>query len=287
MTTDFRTGAPAPIHYLLLKRVLAAVALLTLWELLPRCGLVEAFFIPPFSTILITIKELAETGELATHTLLSLERAFSGLLVATVIGLPLGLALGGWFPRLQHAVEPLMELFAQANPVVLAHIIVFFLGIGQTARIFIIAWLCVWPIAFSAISAIGAVDPQLLKAARSLGLGRRGVFVKVVLPSAAQPIFTSLRLAAGFAFIMLIASEMMGANAGLGWLVAQSQETLQVNRVFAGTVVITFFAVVTDSLLRILETWCVRWKPSENDYDPVSTFSTKSGLIRRLPICDK
>lgn len=252
------------MNFLVLKKILAVVIMLALWEILPRSGVVNPIFVPPFSAVLVTIKELIATGELITHSLLSLERAFSGLLVAVAVGLPLGLLLGGWFPRLQHSIEPLMELFTQANPVILAHIIIFFLGIGQSARIFIIAWLCVWPITFSAIGGIRSVDPLLLKAAGSLGLGRWRLFIKVVLPSAAPSIFTGLRLAAGYAFIMLIASEMMGAGSGLGWLVVQSQLSYQITRVFAATTVITLFAVTTDVMLQIIEKRFVVWNITES-----------------------
>jgi NitT/TauT family transport system permease protein len=213
------------------------------------------------------IGELYQNGELLKHSLVSLERAFSGLLAAILIGLPLGLLLGGWFPRIHLALEPLMDLFAQANPVILAHIIIFFLGVGQSAKVFIIAWLCVWPIIFSTINGIQTVDPMLLKAAASLGLGRWRLFILVVLPSAAPAMFTGLRLAAGYAFIMLIAAEMMGASSGLGWLVIQYQESYHVTRIFAGATVITFLAVTTDCLLRLMEKRIVVWnEPAEVDY---------------------
>ncbi len=247
---------------LIARQLTAVVVALLVWELLPRVGLVDPLFIPPLSGVLVTIKELLENGDLLTHTLVSLQRAFSGLMAAIAIGLPLGLLLGGWFPRLQEGLEPLMELFAQANPVILAHIIIFFLGIGEGAKIFIIGWLCIWPITFSTISGIRAVDPQLLKAARSLGLGRVQLFYQVVLPASAPSIFTGLRLAAGYAFIMLIASEMMGASSGLGWLVVQSQESYHVQRIFAGATVITALAVLTDLMLKLLEKRIVVWTDS-------------------------
>ena len=240
-------------HRLLLYQLLTVAALLALWEILPRAGIVDPLFIPPFSAVISTLLGLVESGELGLHTLVSLQRALSGLLAAVLIGIPLGLLLGGWFPRVQTATEPLLELFAQANPVILAHIIIFFLGIGQTAKIFIIGWLCLWPITFSTIAGVRNVDPMLLKAARSLGLGRFRLFLAVVLPSAAGSIFTGLRLAAGYAYIMLIASEMMGASSGLGFLVVQSQESYNVTRIFAGAAVITFLAVVTDQILKFVE----------------------------------
>ena len=243
----------------LFHKIIAIAVFLALWELLPRTGLLNAPFIPPFSGVLGAIYDLYQSGEMFMHTRLSLTRAYIGLLSAVVIGLPLGLLLGGWFPRIQTATEPLMELFAQANPVILAHIIIFFLGIGESAKTFIIGWLCIWPITFSTITGIRTVDSSLLKAARSLGLGRWQLFVKVVLPSAAPSIFTGLRLAAGYAFIMLVASEMMGGSNGLGWLIVQNQESYNISKIFAGATILTSLAIATDLLLKLLEKRVVVW----------------------------
>src|SRR6185369_2085128 len=112
---------------------------------------------------------------------------------------------------------------------------------------------------------IRTVDRTLLKAARSLGLGRWQLFIKVVLPASAPSIFTGLRLAAGYAFIMLIASEMMGASSGLGWLVSQSQESYNAPRIFAGATIITFLAVTTDFLIKLIERKVVVWNDNSSE----------------------
>ncbi len=247
------------------NQVAVVLLFLVLWEILPRSGLLNSQFIPPLSTVLATIQEQFVDGDLTAHILISLKRAYVGLFTAVMVGLPLGLLLGGWFPRLEQGVEPLMELFAQANPIILAHIIIFFIGIGEPAKTFIISWLCIWPIAFSTISGIRTVDQNLLKAARAFGLGRWKLFVRVVLPASAPSIFTGLRLAAGYAFIMLIASEMMGASSGLGWLVVQSQVSYHAPRIFAGASIITFLAVVTDLLIKLIERKVVVWNDNSNE----------------------
>lgn len=249
-----------------LHKVAVILLFLALWELLPRGGLVDPLFVPPFSGVVATIGELCQTGELVRHARISLLRAFSGLFAAVVIGLPLGLLLGGWFPRIQQACEPLMELFAQANPVILAHIVIFFLGIGELAKTFIIAWLCVWPIAFSTMGGIRTADASLIKTARSLGLGRGRLFLSVILPSAAPSIFTGLRLSAGYAFIMLVAAEMMGGSSGLGWFVAQSQESYHVVRIFAGATVITLLAVLTDLSLALVQSRLAFRSPEKRNF---------------------
>ncbi|MFZ4855577.1 MAG: ABC transporter permease [Desulfuromonadaceae bacterium] len=247
------------------KRVVLILFLFLLWEVLPRIGIIDRLLIPPLSTILETAYDLFAHGELWKHSSISLQRALVGLCAAVFLGLPAGLLLGGWFPRLQQAVEPLMELFAQANPVILAHIIIFFLGVGEVARTFIIGWLCIWPIIFCAISGIHSVDQQLLKSARSFGLGRFRLFFLVVIPASAPSIFTGVRLAAGYAFIMLVASEMMGANTGLGYFIVMSQESYKVADVFAGTLIVTLFAVVTDAVIRYAEKRVVIWDATGNE----------------------
>lgn len=241
------------------KRAILVLAVVVLWEVVPRAGMLDRTLVPTGSEILGNTCHLFLDGVLLKHTLLSLKRALIGLLAALFLGLPLGLLLGGWFPRLQQGVEPLMELFAQANPVILAHIIIFFLGIGEAARTFIIGWLCIWPIIFCAVGGIQSVDQQLVKAGRSLGLGRLRLFAQVVLPSAAPALFTGVRLASGYAFVMLVASEMMGANSGLGYFVVQSQETFMVQDVYSGVVVTTLLAVACDAAIRYTESRLVIW----------------------------
>jgi len=147
--------------------------------------------------------------------------------------------------------------------VVLFHIIILFLGIGEAAKTFIIGWLCLWPVVFSAMNGVRDADPLLLKAARSLGVGRLRLFVSVVIPSAAPSIIAGLRLSAGYAFIMLIAAEMMGASSGLGWLVIQAQESYHVARIFAGAAVITGLALAVDGILKLIGGWLAPVRETE------------------------
>jgi NitT/TauT family transport system permease protein len=237
---------------IIVRRLIVLAIILMAWEALPRLGVIDPLFIPPLSGVAGALRDLVASGELGTHTLLSLKRAVLGLVGGVALGPPLGFLLGGWFPRLQTALEPLMEPFAQANPLVLFHVIMLFLGIGEVAKTFIIGWLCLWPVTFSTITGVRTIDPLLLKAARSLGLGRFKLFLRVILPAASPSILTGVRLSAGYAFIMLIAAEMMGASSGLGWLVIQSQESYNVTRIFAAAAVITILAIAADLLLKRL-----------------------------------
>lgn len=242
------------------NKYIAVILFLLLWELLPRLGWVNTLFIPPLSGVLSALWELTLSGELVRHTGLSLARALGGFFIALLAGLPLGLILGGWFRYLRLALEPLMDLFAQTNPVILFHIIMFFLGIGELPKVTIIAWLCVWPITFSTISGIQNIDRTLLKAASSFGLGRWTLFWKVVFPAAAPSIFTGMRLSVGYAFFMLIAAEMMGSSSGLGWLILTSQQNYNIARIFAGAAMIALLGFLSDLIMKYLQKKFIVWQ---------------------------
>jgi ABC-type nitrate/sulfonate/bicarbonate transport system permease component len=240
-----------------LTKVGAILLLAIAWELFPHLGILTANTFPPLSKAVATI---FTDHTFARHALTSIGRAYGGLTLAVLVGLPLGLLLGGWFNRLQQALEPLMELFGQANPVILSHIVVLFFGIGTGTQLFVISWLSIWPISFSAINGVRSVDPQILKMAASLGLGRWELFTRIILPSAAPAIITGLRLSAGYAFIMLIAAELMGATTGLGYVMATSAETGDMTSLAAAALIITVLAFATDQILKQAGQRIVVWR---------------------------
>lgn len=252
------------IKKVILNKYFPILAFLIIWELSSRIGIINPLFIPPLSKVLIETWELFRYGNLANHLTISLVRVIEGFTVAVLIAIPTGLILGGWFQKVQLALEPLMEIFAQANPFILFHIIMLFLGIGESTKIVIITWMCIWPIMLNTISGIRNLDRQTLKAARSFGIGPWTLFYKIVLPGAAPEIFTGLRLSAGYAFFMLIAAEMMGASSGLGWLVISNQENYHITRIFSAALIIAFLGMVIDILMGIIEGKIINWK--NNDF---------------------
>jgi NitT/TauT family transport system permease protein len=220
-----------------------------LWELASRLGLINRIFFPPVSRILITIWSMLSEGLLWPHIRISLTRAMVGFILAVSIGVPLGLLLGGWYRRLSLSLDLTLEVFSQLNPFLLYHILILFLGIDEAPKITIIFWTCLWPIMFCTINGVREVNPILLKAGRAFGLSRIRLLINIALPAAGPTIFSGLRLSLGYSMFMLIAAEMMGASAGLGWLVLTSQETFQLNKMYAGVVVIAITGLALDILL--------------------------------------
>lgn len=240
------------------------IAFLLLWEFAPRFGWADPQFIPPLSKVLLAAWKLAITGDLFIHIAASLQRTLVGLVLAIIIAVPLGFILGGFFQNLTKYLQPLLNILGQINAFSLFPIFILFFGIGEVAKISIIFWSCIWPILFTTIAGVHQVDPLLIKGARSMGAGRITIFFKVVLPGAAPSIFTGLRFGSSVAFLMLIAAEMIGASAGLGWLVHNSAVNSIMPRLFASTITIALLSMGLNYLIHWIEGNVVTWRQDIN-----------------------
>jgi NitT/TauT family transport system permease protein len=228
------------------------IGFLLLWETLSRLEIINPIFFPPFSAVVKTIITLFINGTMAEHLGLSLFRALSGFIIAVIVGVPLGIALGAWMKRLAAFLELPLELFSQVNPFLLFHIILLFMGLGETTKVTIVAWTCLWPILYSSMTGARTVSPILLKAGRAFGLSRFGLTVKIIIPAASPVIMNGLRLSLGYSLFMLVAAEMMGSSSGLGWLVLRSQEAFQLNKMYAAVAVIALLGLALDFILELL-----------------------------------
>ncbi|MEU3269785.1 ABC transporter permease [Saccharomonospora sp. NPDC006951] len=243
----------------LLTKSAAVFLLLALWEFAPRAGLIDPTFLTPFSEVLSAIGELAASGRLTEHIQASLTRSLSGFGIAVLIAIPLGVLIG-WYKIVSDLLTPLVQLFLNTAALALLPVFVLILGIGEASKIAIVIYACTWPILLNTISAVRNVDPTLLKLARSLNLSPLRLFGKVVLPASIPTIFTGLRLAGAAAIVVVIAAEMVGAKAGLGFLINDSQYNFAIPSMYAGIVTISVIGVGFNQLLVFIERRLTSWK---------------------------
>jgi NitT/TauT family transport system permease protein len=242
-----------------LTKTVAVAALLGLWEVAPRLGAVDQTFLPPFSTVLRALLDLAGNGQLATNIEASLVRSLAGFLLAVAIGVPLGLLIG-WSKPVADVLNPLLQVFLNTAALALLPVFVLILGIGETSKIAIVLYACTWPILLNTISAVRTVDPTLLRLARSMDLSAPRLFQKVILPASVPTIFTGIRLAGAVAVVVVVAAEMVGAKAGLGYLINASQYNFAIPQMYAGIVTISAIGVVFNQLLVVLERRFTSWR---------------------------
>lgn len=238
----------------------ALVVFLALWEIAPRLGWIDGEFVPPLSSALQEMWRLTLTGELLIHIGASLGRAVIGFGLATVVAVPLGFLLGGWFKTFEKILDPLLQIFGQVNPFSLFPLFILFFGIGEVAKVAIILWVCIWPILSNTISGVQNIDPLLVKSARSMGTSKITLFLKVVLPGASPSIFTGIKMGASTSFLMIIAAEMIGANEGLGYLIHVAEMNYLIPMLFAGVVTIAILGILITNLIGKIEKRVVSWK---------------------------
>jgi NitT/TauT family transport system permease protein len=156
----------------------------------------------------------------------------------------------------------LLEVFRNTAALALLPVFVLLLGIGETSKISIVLYARTWPILLNTISAVRTVDPTLLKMARSMNLPAHRLFQKVILPASIPTIFTGIRLSGAVSILVLVAAEMVGAKAGLGYLINASQFNFAVPQMYAGIVTISVIGLVFNQLLVALERRFTSWRPA-------------------------
>lgn len=255
-TADRRVQAVA---WRLLRATAVVAAFLALWETAPRVGLVDKVFLPPFSEVVGAWFTLAGNGQLAEHVSASLSRAVVGFAVAVLVSIPLGVAIA-WYRPVAEFLNPILELFRNTAALALLPVFILILGIGETSKVALVIYAASFPILLNTISGVRTVDPLLIKSARSLGLSPVRLFQKVILPAAVPTIFTGLRMAAASSILVLIAAEMVGAKAGLGYLITASQFNFQIPNMYAGIVTIALVGVIVNGILVAIERRLSGWR---------------------------
>lgn len=264
---------PAPSRHLdaifsgakrLLARSAAILVLLAVWELLPRLHLVEPAFLPPLSEVLATGYQLILSGELFSHVGASLTRSLTGFALAIISGVPLGLLMG-WYKGFERSVSPLLEALRNTASLALLPVFILLLGIGEASKISLIVYACSWPILLNTLSGVRNVDPLLIKFGRTMGLSPLRLFRKVILPAAVPTIFVGIRLAGATSLVVLVAAEMIGAKAGLGYLIIYSQYNFQIPHMYLGIITITGIGLLFNELLQQVEARFTSWKPAAHE----------------------
>lgn len=243
------------------RRSFLLFAFLVFWEAAPRLGLVDATFLPPFSEVIHAGWQLAQSGELYDDVAASLLRALSGLLLSVVFVVPLGLLIG-WYGRLGDFLKQIIEVCRNTAPLALLPVFILLLGIGELSKITMVVYSCAWPLLLNTVAAVKQVDPLLIKSARTMGATPQQLFRKVILPAALPTIFVGVRLASAAAMLVLIASEMVGAKAGLGYLIIYSQYSFLIPQMYFGILGITVIGLTFNTILEALERRFMRWKVS-------------------------
>lgn len=237
------------------------LALVALWQGLFQAGLIRPILLPPPSRVAAAFVELALTGDLFRHVLVSLLRVLEGFAVAALAGLALGLAIGLW-RGVDRATDLLIQLIKPIPPIAWIPLAILWFGIGEAAKVYIIFLGAFFPILVNTIDGIRQTDHRFVELARILEVPRRRFILKVVLPGALPAIMTGLRVGIMVAWMCVVASELIAASSGIGYLIMDARQLSQTDVVLVGMITIGALGKVLDVLLKAAERRLITWKTS-------------------------
>lgn len=242
-----------------LLAVLAPLALLALWQLASWGDLLDRRFVPSPISILVEGWKLAVNGQLWPHISASLGRLAIGFVIGVVPGVLLGIVMG-LNRYVRAALDPIVAATYPIPKVAILPLLMLVFGIGDGSKIAIVAIAVLYLVLINTMLGVRQIDRIYFDVATNFGAPWRKLFLRVILPGALPAIFAGLRLAIGVSFIVLVAAEFVAANAGIGYLIWSSWETLVVEQMFVGIIVITILGVLSTFLLKELERLCIPWR---------------------------
>jgi NitT/TauT family transport system permease protein len=190
--------------------------------------------------------------EMLGHTLASLYRVFMGFLCAAILGIPLGLALGS-FARLNSFANGVIQILRPISPIAWLPAATLLFGGGNKAAIFLILLASSFPVIISTAAAVGTIDLKYRRSAMNFGIRGLDLARSVLLPATLPQVLTALRVAVGIAWLVVVAAEMLGVEAGLGYLVLDARNGLHWDRVEAAMIMIGVIGLLIDLGMRRLE----------------------------------
>jgi ABC-type nitrate/sulfonate/bicarbonate transport system permease component len=223
-------------------------SLFLIWHAASAWLLNSVLFPPPWQ-VFVKAVELTREGVLGDQVAVSMMRIFTGFLGGTLIGIPLGLAIGS-FTIVRRLLEPYTEFLRFIPATAMITVAVIWFGIGEGSKIFLIIYTTVFIIIINTAAGVAAVAPNKIRAARSLGASRAQVFFFVALPATVPYILTGMRLAMANSFVTIIAAELVAANSGLGKMIWDSRMYMLVDQIFVALLVLGLLGFTTDRLFR-------------------------------------
>lgn len=236
---------------------------LAVWESAVRLGAFDARDVPPPSAVLAELSVRIVSAEYWLDTWRSLTAAFIGLLIATAIGMPLGVAAGR-SQLVWRSIRPTVEFLRPIPGLTLIPLTVLAWGPSVKSDIFLITIGCLWPMFLQTMYGVRAVDDVAKQTARSYGMNVFERILRVELPSALPYLFTGLKISAAVALIIAISAELIIGTPGLGSAIRRQQESLDVSGMYALIVASGLLGIAVYLLFEGLERRYLYWARAQS-----------------------
>jgi taurine transport system permease protein len=252
---------PLPTRSFLLSS-LSVVVLIGAWVLVTEMGWANELFLPKpqavWAAFVKTMTKGYQGATLLQHLGASLYRILVAFVLACLVGVPLGIAMG--VSRDTRALlNPMIEFYRPLPPLGLYTLLVMWLGIGEASKLSLLFLAGLPGIVIATTQAVSGVDEVYVRAAQSLGASRRDLLFHVYLPAAGPQILAGMRISLGFIYTVLVAAEIVAASAGIGWMIWDAAKFLLSDIVIMGLIVLGLTGVALDFLMRALARLLMPW----------------------------
>ncbi|MED4212028.1 ABC transporter permease subunit [Priestia megaterium] len=237
------------------------ILLIALWELFSTTGIVSKETLPSPLDILYSAIHLIQTGELFNHIKVSFSRAFIGFAIGGSIGLILGI-VNGVYPIAEKHLDTTIQMFRNIPHLALIPLVILWLGIGEEAKIFLVAIGVFFPIYVNTYHGIISVDKSLIEMGKVYGLSKNKLLVRVIFKGALPSVLVGIRYSLGIMWLTLIVAETVAADSGIGYMAMNAREFMQIDIVIVAILLYAILGKVADSLAKLLEVKLLKWNPN-------------------------
>jgi ABC-type nitrate/sulfonate/bicarbonate transport system permease component len=248
-------------HASTVRGLLSLLVVGVVWEIAGRSGR-WPLILAPISEIWVKFLQLATSGELMKHVLVSLNEFIVGFAIAAVLGIGLGIAIAS-SDRVRDFVDPWVSAVYATPTVALAPLFIFIFGIDAPSKMAVVFLLAIFPIVINTSTGMRSTDRVYIDAARSFCASRTQIFTKVLIPSALPFIVAGLRLGIGRGLVGVVIGEFIGARAGLGYLIFRSSQAFQIDAMWVGVFLLAGTGVVAVIVLQSVERRMAPWRQFE------------------------
>jgi len=240
---------------------LVPILLIVIWQFLVQVGWLSTRVLPAPTGVVQAGIQLAKSGELFRHIGVSSWRAFAGFVVGGGIGLVLGL-LNGIFPIAEKLLDTSVQMIRNIPHLALIPLVILWFGIGEEAKLFLVALGVMFPIYLNTFHGIRTVDSGLIEMGKVYGLNATSLFWEIILPGALPSILVGLRYALGIMWLTLIVAETIASDSGIGYMAMNAREFMQTDVVVLSILMYALLGKLADTAARVLEEKWLSWHPS-------------------------
>jgi len=239
--------------------LISPIGLLLVWEALIALGFGDRRFVPAPSDIAVRFWQLTVSGELALHTLATLWRVFAGFVIGAVPAIAIGLLMAMFRP-VRIFFDPLIAALMPIPKVALMPLLLLAFGFGDASKIALVATAVFFPVIINTYAGAANIERIYWDVAKNFGASTYVMFTRVVFFGALPLIFAGLKIALAVSFVVLVAAEFVASKTGIGYLIWNSWELLQVDYMFVGIVVIGILGLITAVAFQEIERVFIPWK---------------------------